>query len=192
MWCNKFREFFGDYIDKYAKQYNIPKQLLAGIIANEMIDWKFPDGTWFDGIKGGGIGYAQITLDTAREYGFSGSNTELKQLLNSYEGSVAAALKILKNYLDSFQQDIENNNLGKGFSESVLYYMANPAILKSDDLTRLNVPEWLLNSMSAAWNSGVKVFHAKDKIGKNNYRNAFIHGENSSLLFNYLAKLVNE
>ena len=44
--------------------------------------------------------------------------------------------------------------------------MANPAILRSDDLTRLNVPEWLLASMSAAWNSGVKVFHAKDKIGK--------------------------
>ena len=54
---------------------------------------------------------------------------------------------MLKNYLDSFQKDIENNNLGKGFSESVLYYMANPAILRSDDLTGLNAPEWLLNSM---------------------------------------------
>lgn len=102
------------------------------------------------------------------------------------------ASKILKNYSDTLQRKIRSNNLGKGFSESVLYYMANPAILKRDDLTGLNVPEWLLNSMSAAWNSGTEVFHAKDKIGKNNYRNAFIHGENSSLLFNYLAKLVNE
>ena len=44
--------------------------------------------------------------------------------------------------------------------------MANPAILRSDDLTGLNVPEWLLNSMSAAWNIGVKVFHTKDKTGE--------------------------
>lgn len=116
----------------------------------------------------------------------------MKQLLNSYEGSVEIASKILKNYLDTLKRNIENNNLGKGFTESILYYMANPAILNRDNLTKLNVPEWLLNNMSAAWNSGTEVFHAKDKIGKDNYRNAFMHAENSSLLYNYLAKLVNE
>lgn len=63
--CNRFRIHFGKTVDKYAKQYNIPKQLLSGIIANEMLDWKFPDGTPLDGIRGGEVGYAQITIKTA-------------------------------------------------------------------------------------------------------------------------------
>jgi len=38
LWCNAFRKHFGNSIDQYVIRYNIPKQLLAGVIANEMLD----------------------------------------------------------------------------------------------------------------------------------------------------------
>ena len=66
------------------------------IIANEMLDWKFPDGTWLDGLGGGGIGYAQNALKTARAHGITGYDAEIKKMLNSYDGSVEAAARILK------------------------------------------------------------------------------------------------
>ena len=192
LWCNSFRNRFGNAIDKYAKQYNIPKELLAGIIANEMLDWKFPDGTLLDGIGGGGIGYAQIALKTARKHGTTGSDSEIKKRLNSYDESVEIAARILKSYFDEFCDSVQNNKLGAGFQNSTLYYMAKPYILQRDDFVNMKVPEWLLNSMCAVWNSGIEVIYAKDPIGDTNYRNAYIHGSNAWYIFKYLPKLVNE
>ena len=192
LWCNTFRNRFGNAIDKYARKYNIPKQLLAGVIANEMLEWKFPDGTSLDGIRGGGIGYAQIAIKTARAHGITGSDAEIKKMLNSYDGSVEAAAKILKSYFDEFCDSVQNNKLGPGFQNSTLYYMAKPYILQRDDFVNMKVPEWLLNSMCAVWNSGIEVIYAKDPIGDNNYRNAYIHGGNIWYIFKYLPKLVNE
>ena len=192
LWCNSFRNRFGNAIDKYAKQYNIPKELLAGIIANEMLDWKFPDGTLLDGIGGGGIGYAQIALKTARKYGITGAYSEIEKKLNSYDGSVEIAARILKSYFNEFCDSVQNNKLGPGFQNSTLYYMAKPYILQRDDFVNMKVPEWLLNSMCAVWNSEIEVIYAKDPIGDNNYRNAYIHGGNSWYILKYLPKLVNE
>ena len=192
LWCNSFRNRFGSAIDKYAGQYNIPKELLAGVIANEMLDWKFPDGTWLDGIGGGGIGYAQIAIKTARKHGERDSDSAIKDKLNSYNGSVEVAAKILKDYLDEFCRSVKNDKLGPGFQKSTLYYMAKPHILQRDDFVDMKVPEWLLNTMCAVWNSEIGVIYAKDKIGDNNYRNADIHGQNSSVLLKYLPKLVNK
>ena len=192
LWCNTFRKQFGNAIDKYARQYNIPKELLAGIIANEMLEWKFPDGTQIDGIRGGGIGYAQIALKTARKHGINGSALQIIRELNSYDGSVKITAKILKNYFDEFRNSIKNNKLGKGFQQSTLYYMAKPYILERNDFVNMKVPEWLLNSMCAVWNSEIAVIYAKDNINDDNYSNAYDNGSNSSYLLKYLPKLVNE
>ncbi len=191
-WCNSFRNRFGNAIDKYAEQYNIPKQLLAGIIANEMLDWRFPDGTMIDGAGGGGIGYAQISTKTARAHGTDGSVFKIRKTLESYEGSVAVAAKILKDYWEEFQNSIKNDRLGQGFRKSTLYYMANPCMLQRDDFVSMNVPEWVLNSMCAVWNSGIDIIYAKDPIGDKNYRNAYINGINSTYLLKHLPKSVNE
>ena len=86
----------------------------------------------------------------------------------------------------------EPNKLGPGFQNSTLYYMAKPYILQRDDFVNMKVPEWLLNSMCAVWNSGIEVIYAKDPIGDTNYRNAYIHGTNAWYIFKYLPKLVNE
>ena len=70
--------------------------------------------------------------------------------------------------------------------------MAKPYILQRDSFVDMDIPEWLLSSMCAAWNSGIEVIYAKDPLGDDNYRNAYIHGINSCELFKYLPKLVNE
>ena len=192
MWCNSFRHHFGDAIDKYAQKYNIPKQLLAGVIANEMLDWKFPDGTRLDGITGGGVGYAQIAISTAKAHGINGSDSKIREMLNSYEGSVAIAAKILKDYLTEFRESIKNDELGQGFVKSGLYSVKKTSILENKNIVNMNVPQWLLNSMCAIWNSGIEVIYAKDRMGDNNYPNAFWNGMNSCVLSEYLPKLVNE
>ena len=192
LWCNSFRNRFGGAIDKYARQYNIPKELLAGIIANEMLDWKFPDGTRLDGIGGGGVGYAQIAVKTAKKHGVDGSDSRIKTKLYSYDGSVEIAAKILKDYFEEFCRSVKSDNLGPGFKKSTLYYMPQPHILQRESFVDMKVPEWLLNTMCAIWNSGIEVIYAKDKIGDNNYRNADINGHNSSYLLKYLPKLVNK
>ena len=192
LWCNSFRNRFGNAIDKYAKKYNIPKQLLAGVIANEMLEWKFPDGTRLDGIRGGGIGYAQIAVKTARTHGITGSDAEIKKMLNSYDGSVEASAKILKDYFDEFRESIKNDKLGQGFILSGLYSVRKTTILEKENIVDINVPQWLLCSMCAIWNSGINVIYAKDKMGDNNYPNAYWHGVNSSAISEYLPKLVNE
>ena len=86
---------------------------LVGVIANEMLDWKFPDGTPLDGVSGGGIGYAQIAVKTARAHGVTGPDSEIKNMLNSYEGSVAVSARILKDYLEEFRASIKTINWEK-------------------------------------------------------------------------------
>ena len=157
-----------------------------------MLEWKFPDGTRWDGIRGGGIGYAQIALKTARAHGITGSDDEIKKMLNSYDGSVEAAAKILKDYLAEFRESIQNDKLGKGFILSGLYSVRKTTILEKENIVDIIVPQWLLNSMCAVWNSEIKVIYAKDRMGDDNYSNAYRHGMNSYVISNYLPKLVNE
>ena len=192
LWCNIFRIRFGSAIDKYAREYNIPKQLLAGVIANEMLEWKFPDGTRYDGISGGGVGYAQIAIKTARKHGATGTDAEIRKKLNSYDGSVEIAAKILKVYLEEFRRSMWDGKLGKGYTKSALYCVRPSYILEKESIVDISVPQWLLNTMCAVWNSGIEVIYAKDKLGDNNYRNAYWHGMNSCTFSRFLPKLVNE
>ena len=170
LWCNSFRKHFGEAIDQYSRRYNIPKQLLAVVIANEMLDWKFPDGTCWDGITG----------------------NEIRKKLESYSGSVEIAAKILQNYLTEFKKSAQNNKLGPGFEKSDLYTGAKISILDKKDLVNINFKDWLVLSMCAIWNSGIEVIYAKDRIGKKNYPNAWYHAMHSFGLHPYLPKLVNE
>ena len=110
--------------------------------------------------------------------------------LSGRTASVAA--KILKNYLDEFRESIKKDKLGQGFIKSGLYSVRKTAILEKDNIVDMNVPQWLLNSMCAVWNSEIKVIYAKDKMGNDNYPNAYWHGMNSCFISRYLPKLVNE
>ena len=113
-------------------------------------------------------------------------------MLNSYDGSVEAAAKILKDYVTEFRESIKHDKLGQGFIKSGLYSVRKTTILEKENIVDINVPQWLLCSMCAIWNSGINVIYAKDKMGDNNYPNAYWHGVNSSAISEYLPKLVNE
>jgi len=70
--------------------------------------------------------------------------------------------------------------------------MPTPRILNAENVVNMKVPEWMLNTMCAIWNSGIGVIYAKEKLGDKNYPNTYHHGLNSSVLLPYLPKMVNE
>ena len=109
-----------------------------------------------------------------------------------FDGSVEAAAKILKDYVTEFRESIKNDKLGQGFIKSGLYSVKKTTILEKENIVDISVPQWLLNSMCAIWNSGIKVIYAKDRMGDDNYPNAYWHGMNSCVISEYLPKLVNE
>jgi hypothetical protein len=74
-WAKAFGDRFGSLIQNAAKANCIPASLLAAIVANEMVDWRWPDGTFLDGITGGGVGPAQIAPATAVNAGATGLQT---------------------------------------------------------------------------------------------------------------------
>ena len=60
-WFMGFREKYGDFIDQAAKDACIPRELLAAIAANEMLDYSFAEGlaeNWFG--KGNSRGPTQM------------------------------------------------------------------------------------------------------------------------------------
>ena len=136
--------------------------------------------------------FAQIAVKTAKAHGITGPDAEIKKMLNSYDGSVEAAAKILKDYVTEFRESIKNDKLGQGFIKSGLYSVRKTTILEKENIVDISVPQWLLNSMCAIWNSGIKVIYAKDRLGDDNYPNAYWHGMNSCVISEYLPKLVNE
>ena len=94
--------------------------------------------------------------------------------------------------MTEFRESIKNDKLGQGFIKSGLYSVRKTTILEKENIVDMNVPQWLLNSMCAIWNSGIKVIYAKDRMGDDNYPNAYCHGMNSCVISEYLPKLVNE
>ena len=139
-----------------------------------------------------GVGYAQVAIKTAHSHGIAGTDAKIREMLNSYEGSVAVAAKILKDYLAEFRESIKKDKLGPGFIKSGLYSVKKTSILENENIVDMTVPQRLLNSACAIWNSGIKVIYAKDKMGDHNYPNAYWHGMNSCVLSEYLPKLVND
>lgn len=94
--------------------------------------------------------------------------------------------------MTEFRESIKNDKLGQGFIKSGLYSVRKTTILEKENIVDISVPQWLLNSMCAIWNSGIKVIYAKDRMGDDNYPNAYWHGMNSCVISEYSPKLVNE
>ena len=75
--------------------------------------------------------------------------------------------------MTEFRESIKNDKLGQGFIKSGLYSVRKTTILEKENIVDISVPQWLLNSMCAIWNSGIKVIYAKDRMGDDNYPNAY-------------------
>ena len=214
-WCLLFKTKFGNYISEYSKKYNVPKMLLTIIIANELIDWRNVDGTIFDGIRGGGVGFAQISVDTAIREGVSGFEEELTNLMRhntmlpdsiayrivcgkihkkllTTRGSVEIAARLLQRYIEHYEKKAKNNLFGTGFKKTGLFFIKKRSIFQARNISELNVPESVISLFCAMWNSGKEILDAVDPISEQNYRNAYIHAENSQILLEYLPELINE
>ena len=122
---------------------------------------------------------------------FDVCDAQAQQLTLLWKHEVAA-FRILQDYVTKFRESIKNDKLGQGFIKSGLYSVRKTTILEKENIVDISVPQWLLNSMCAIWNSGIKVIYAKDRMGDDNYPNAYWHGMNSCVISEYLPKLVNE
>ena len=213
-WCILFRSKFGNYISKYSIQNNVPKILLALIMANELIDWRNVDGTALDGIRGGGVGFAQISVDTAIQEGVSGFEEELNSLMRqnsilpegiayriicgkvhqkllTTRGAVEIASRLLHKYIEYYEGKVASNHLGGGFKKTGLFFMKYRSIFRYEKLSELNVPEPVMRLFCAMWNSGKEILNAVDPVCDKNYKNAFIHAENAEILFKFLPDLTD-
>ena len=210
-----FKTKFGNYISEYSQQYDVPKKLLTIIIANELIDWRNIDGSIFDGIRGGGVGFAQISVDTAIREGVSGFEEELTNLTRQYailpdgiayriicgkvhkkllttDGSVEIAARLLQRYIKYYERKAQNNNFGAGFKKTGLFFIKKRSIFQGTNMSELNVPESVVCLFCAMWNSGKEILDAVEPISEKNYRTAYIHAENSQILLEFYPELINE
>ena len=212
-WADSFRRRFGDAVNRSAEANCVPKRLLAAMIANEMIEWLWPDGTFLDGLTGGGVGPAQISVDTAITNGLTDINApppwidsnpyhksnatnrylnRVSAVLATDEGSVEAAARLLREYLKELCTMKETGTFGSGFNTRF-----NPGRCKFDHLCCMScktivdaeIPSCLLDIMAAKWNSP-NVVKAKDPIGDRNYPNADRNGARTNLIAPYLNSLV--
>ena len=185
------------------------------IIANELIDWRNIDGSIFDGIRGGGVGFAQISVDTAIREGVSGFEEELTNLIRQYallpesiayriicgkvhkkllttSGSVEIAARLLRRYIECYESKAKNNNFGAGFKKTGLFFIKKRSIFQAANISELNVPESVVCLFCAIWNSGKEILDAAEPISEKNYRNAYIHAENSQILLDFYPELIDE
>ena len=213
-WCSRFKSKFGKYISEYSIKNNVPQMLLALIMANELIDWRNVDGTALDGIRGGGVGFVQISVDTAIREMVSGFEEELTNLMRqnnvlpdsiayriicgkvhqkllTTRGSVEIASRLLHRYIEYYENKVARNHLGTGFKKNGLFFMKCRSIFRYKNLSELNVPEPVMRLFCAMWNSGKEILDAVDPICDKNYKNAFIHAENAEILFEFLPELTD-
>lgn len=180
-WARAFRDRFKKHIDQAAKDNCVPKKLLAAIIANEMMDWRFPDGTVLDGARGGGIGPAQISLDTVRKHNLFEKNlvANEKATMAEDQPSVELAARLMHIYKDEFCEKKMFGTFGQGFSSS---FNTAGCDLKDfcckscAEIVDIDLPDCLVKMMAAKWNSP-DVTDAKDPVDDDNYPNAYNNAE---------------
>ena len=213
-WVDSFRRRFSDAISRSAAANCVPKRLVAAMIANEMTEWLWPDGTSFDGILGGGGGPAQISPDTAIDSGLTDISASsfppwmnsnycrstarnrqrnaVNLVLATDDRAAEAAARLVKMYLKELCLMKDSGTFGAGFIDHF-----NPGRCKFDYLCCMScntiveaeIPSCLVNIMAAKWNSP-DVVKAKDPIGEHNFRNAERNSGRANLIEPYLNDLV--
>ena len=200
-WAASFKSRFGNLIDKYAREHCVPKKLLAGIIANEMMDWDIVDNSPLDGIGGGGVGPAQIAPQTAIDQKVTGTVTrggnmmsidydpperthrDVKRKLQTDSGAVEIAARLLRKYLQELCRRKADGSLGQGFRRrfAVRYCKTDVVCcLPCHQVVEADIESCFLQMMVAQWNSPKDgdqegVFDADDPINQDNFRNAHNH-----------------
>ena len=98
----------------------------------------------------------------------------------------------MRKYIEYYEIKVKNNDLGKGFQKTGLFFIKKRSIFDLDaQIADMQVPEPAFRIFCAIWNSGKEILDAKDKISESNYKNAYIHAENSLLAIEYLKELLS-
>ena len=213
-WADAFHLRFGAAIEESARKFCIPKKLIAAIVANEMTEWNNVDGTVFDGIGGlsfltgkltGGIGPAQISVETARKHklwdNFAVVFNEKWHLSND-RSSMLLTGALLNVYVKKICEGKENGSFGLGFNDS---YKGSECkfdhlcCMSCETVVNADIPYCLVEMMAAIWNQGDDLIAADDKInddpkdGKLSYPNAYRNGIRAkSVIYPILNRLIGQ
>jgi RHS repeat-associated protein len=213
-WFTTFKKDFGPAIDKAARAHCVPKLLLSVIVLNEQADWKWPDGTVFDGIGGGGIGPAQIALQTAIDEQVTGyENVKFNGItwndealidatiekLRSVEGSVDIAARLMRKYLNELCGRAKTGKFGKGLQSSMIYYgcdatklCCSGAFSDCGKIVDYTPSDCLVKLMTAMWNSNRAVLDARDPVTEDNFGNAYNHAMFAGAFLDKYRPIFNE
>jgi hypothetical protein len=203
-WNRSFKNRFGSDIDSSSAAHCVPKRLLAGMIANEMTDWDGLDGGPLDGISNGGIGPAQISVDTAIKnnlYPNLNDKGTLKDALKSDAGAVEAAATLLRQYIEDLCKRRGCNGAGPGAKNSFadVFKAGQKGATKSlcealgdcQKMQNMKPDAALLAAMGARWNSD-SVWDAQDTIGNDNYGDPYRNGLDAGMLAPQLDSFINQ
>jgi len=215
-WAREFKNRFGKAISDSAHKHCVPKRLLAAIIANELTDFDLLDGTMYDGMGGGGIGVAQISVKTAQEvlgiYDNLPANSfdqpgeiqrrilEIPARLSTDAGAADIAGALLKKFLDEMCAKAKAGLPGGAkafFSDCNL----GDFCCRSGDcatVENMTPSKCLIRAASAYWNTNGRdgkpsVLDAKDPINTDmEGGNFFGAGNNGKIAESNISPLLNQ
>lgn len=112
-----------------------------------------------------------------------------RSYLISDQGSVETAAKLINKYLKKLCSEYKGNKISMSFSKSIAGVFTESQMLETfcscaskncKEITKMNVPKELIQTMAAMWNNGSKILNVKNVILES--PNSVAHAANSSRL----------
>jgi hypothetical protein len=150
----------------------------------------------FDGPGGGGIGPAQISIDTVRKHNLFGDNlvANEKATMARDQPSVELAARLIHIYKDEFCEKKMFGTFGPGFSSTFdtdHCDLTDFCCKSCTEIVDINIPDCLVKMMVAKWNSP-DITNTNRTVGDDHYPNAFNHAEWASENVTPLLKILTE
>jgi RHS repeat-associated protein len=166
-WFEMFKEIYWEYIEKSSRSHTIPRELLAAMVANELIDYDIKDvAADVTGLKGASYGPSQIKVKTVKEEGLTVStlsDKEIRDELLDARRNIFYAGGLIRKYLNRLCKDAKEKKLSRSFLRTVAIgcetkdFCCKKASLSPDKVVNMNVPTCLIGGMAAIWNQGYEV-----------------------------------
>jgi hypothetical protein len=208
-WMRDFHQEYGSSIADSARKNGVPQELLAAVVANEVIDWGRSEQAAENLGFGYSVGPAQITPSTTdregvwtpeelraidgiayrnrgRGAGLTDPQDIKRELLKWPDINIDMAGRLMSKYLKKLCQQSAVGQIGSSFQDHVLgsgfdlASFCNRCGRASDDIVGMDVPYNVIAAMAAIWNNGPGITQVKDIPV--NAPNAHIHSQNAQQL----------
>lgn len=171
-WFASFEANYGHMIDRSAWNAGVPRELLAAVVANEMIDFRWNDRHEI----GTSVGPAQLTYNTLQNEGLVppwkpvGENIDISEP----HANIMLAGLLMKKYLDRLADAGCEGKLSKDFlnlygvpisdKDWLAATITEPTPLKDVHQTVVNrdVSPALISRMALMWNNGPQIMFNND------------------------------